>query len=223
MNLGDYLVFWSKLQPQQQEALARAAVLRTVPKGTVLHNGAEDCVGLLLVTQGRLRAVTCSDTGREITLYRLLERDMCLFSASCILRGVDFDVTVEAETDASFYQIPAPVYQGLMQDSAAVANYTNEVMAARFSDVMWLLDQALNKRLDSRLAAFLLEEAEMEGGLTLPLTHEEIARRLGSAREVVTRMLRYFQGEGMVSLSRGAITLTDRRKIENAARESLRM
>ena len=222
MSLKDYLPFWNKLEPRQQSELMHAAIYRSAPKGTVLHNGEEDCVGLLLVTQGQLRAYTCADTGREITLYRLMERDLCLFSASCVLRGVDFDVAVLAETDVSFYQIPATVYQALMQESAAVANYTNEVMAVRFSDVMWLLDQILNKRLDSRLAAFLLEQSELEQSAALPLTHDESARQLGSAREVVTRMLRYFQEEGLVTLSRGMVMLNSRSQLEETARESLR-
>lgn len=222
MDLADYLPFWKTLNRPWQEELKRACLYRTVQAGKVVHNGSEDCVGLLLVTKGRLRAFTCPEDGRELTLYRLLERDLCLMSASCILRGVDFDITVEAETEASFYQISAPVYQKLMKESAAVANYTNEIMAARFSDVMWLLDQILNKRLDGRLAAFLLEEAQFEQGSILPLTHEEIARRLGSAREVVTRMLRYFQGEGMVALSRGTVELKNMERLMETAKGSLR-
>ncbi len=222
MALSDYFPFWDALSVSQQEWLEQAAVRRTVAKGTLLHNGSEDCVGLLLVTEGQLRVFARSDSGREITLYRLLDRDLCLLSASCILRGVDFDVAVEAERETSFYQIPAPLYQQLMDQSAAVANYTSEIMAARFSDVMWLMDQVLFKRLDSRLAAFLLEERALEYTDRIVATHEEIARQLGSAREVVTRMLRYFQSEGLVVLSRGAVSLSDVPGLERLARESLR-
>ena len=104
-----------------------------------------------------------------------------------------------------------------MAESAPLANFTNALMAARFSDVMWLLEQLLWKSMDRRLAAFLLEEAAVEGTDTLRLTHERIAAHLGTAREVVTRLLRYFQSEGLVKLGRGSVELTDRRALAKLA------
>ena len=100
-----------------------------------------------------------------------------------------------------------------MDHSLAAANYTNQLMASRFSEVMWLMEQIMWKSFDQRLASFLLEESLLEDSLVLNITHEKIANHLGTAREVVTRMLRYFQAEGMVSLTRGAIHLTDRNKL----------
>ena len=96
-----------------------------------------------------------------------------------------------------------------MRQSAVLANYTNQLMATRFSEVMWRMEQILWKRQDRRLAAFLLEESALEESSLLRITHDKIANHLGTAREVVTRMLRYLQSEGMVRLSRGAIELTD--------------
>ena len=222
MAIDEYFPFWETLTAAQRRRLAEAAALRRVEKGTVVHNGSQDCVGLLLVTQGRLRAYVLSDEGREITLYRLLERDICLFSASCIMNSIQFDIIVESEEPTAFWQIPAPVYQALMRESAPVANYTGELMASRFSEVMWVLDQVLNKKMDARLAAFLLEESGLQGGDELRLTHEEIARHLGSAREVVTRMLKYLHEKGLVSLSRGGVALTDQAGLAVLAADSLR-
>lgn len=209
MEFSEYFPVWDKLTPAQQQALAENAVLRTVPKGTVVHNGSADCIGFLLMHTGQLRVYILSDEGREVTLYRLFPRDFCLLSASCILRGLQYDVTIEAEKDTQFWQIPAQRYKQLMEESAPVANYTNEVMAARFSDVMWLVEQILWKSLDKRLAGFLVEESALENGTLLKITHETIGRHLGSPREVVTRMLRYFQDEGLVKLSRGSVELLD--------------
>ena len=186
---------------------------REAPKGTLLHNGSADCVGLFVVLDGVLRVFAQSEGGKEITLYRLLERDICLFSAACILSSVQFDMQVQAETDTNFLVIPAPVYKTLMHESLPVANFTNQLMASRFTEVMWLLDQILSKSFDARLAAFLLEESTLEGDSTLKLTHEIIANHLGTAREVVTRMLRYFQSEGMVKLARGTVEITDEEKL----------
>ena len=183
-------------------------------KGTLLHDSSNECTGLLLVRTGQLRAYILSDEGREITIYRLFDRDMCLFSASCIMRSIQFDITVEAEKDTELWLIPPDVYQSVMNESAAVANYTNEVMASRFSEVMWLMEQIMWKSLDKRLAAFLAEEAAIEGSETLKLTHETIAKHLGSHREVITRMLRYFQSEGWVKVSRGTVEILDMDALE---------
>ena len=137
--------------------------LRTFSKNAVLHNGSADCTGLFLVLSGQLRAFTISEDGREITLYRLFERDICLFSASCIMNSIQFDITVMAEKDTEVLVIPSETYKAIMETSAPLANYTNEVMASRFSDVMWLIDQALWKSFDQRLAEFLLNEIAIEG------------------------------------------------------------
>lgn len=218
MKIAQYFPMWEQLTAREQETLSNAASYQTVNKGTVLHNGAADCTGLMLVCSGQLRAYILSEEGREITLYRLFEMDICLFSASCIMHSVQFDVTIEAEKDSSFWLIPTDVYQQMMKTSAPLANYTNEIMASRFSEVMWLMEQVMWKSFDQRLAAFLLEEAALEGGERLKMTHEMIGNHLGSAREVVTRMLRYFQNEGMVRLSRGIVEITDRKKLERLVR-----
>ena len=204
---------WSRLTPGQQNRMLEQLQERQVKKGTVLHNGSEDCTGLLLIRSGQLRAYILSKEGREITIYRLFDRDLCLFSASCVMRSIQFDVTVTAEKDTEFWVIPAEAYRQLMEQSAAVANYTNEIMSARFSEVMWLMEQVLWRSMDRRMAAFLLEEAAIESTGRLNITHETIANHLGTHREVVTRMLRYFQGEGMVKLSRGVIELLDEQKL----------
>ena len=169
---------------------------------------------------GQLRAYILSGEGREITIYRLFDRDMCLFSASCMMRPIQFEVTIAAEKDTDLWIIPVEVYQSIMVESAHVANYTSELMATRFSDVMWLIEQIMWKSLDKRISAFLLEEAVIEGSDTLKITHETIANHLGSHREVITRMLKYFQNEGMVKLSRGTVEITDPEKLEELCEES---
>ncbi len=214
MEFSEYFPIWDQLMPGQQETLSRSRISRSVKKGTVLHGGGTDCTGLLLVRSGQLRAFILSREGREVTLYRLFDRDLCLFSASCMMRSIQFDVTITAEKDTELWVIPAEVYKQIMEQSAAAANYTNEIMAARFSEVMWLVEQIMWNSMDRRVAAFLLEEAAIENAVLLHITHETIANHLGTHREVVTRMLRYFQSEGMVKLSRGAVELKDRAKLE---------
>lgn len=213
MDFQNSFPIWNQLTKNQQDRLLGSLMTSRVSKGTVVHNGSADCTGLLLLKSGQLRAYILSDEGREITLYRLFDMDMCLFSASCIMRSIQFEIIIEAEKDTELWIIPADVYKNIMNESAPVANYTNELMASRFSDVMWLIEQIMWKSLDKRVAAFLLEEAAIEGTYELKITHETIANHLGSHREVITRMLRYFQNEGMVRLSRGMVAVLDEKKL----------
>lgn len=118
MELAQYFPVWDRLTLEQQETLLGAASRQSVKKGTVLHNGSADCTGLLLVCSGQLRAYILSEEGREITLYRLFEMDICLFSASCMMHSIQFDITIEAERDTDFWLIPTEVYKRMMETSA---------------------------------------------------------------------------------------------------------
>lgn len=213
MDFKECFPIWDKLTKEQQDKISKAVVHRHIEKGTVLYNGL-DCTGLLLIKSGQLRAYILSDEGREITLYRLLDGDMCLFSASCIMSSLQFTINIISEKDSDIWVIPPDIYKNLMENSAAVANYTNELMASRFSEVMWLIEQIMWKSLDKRLAAFLTQESNLENTTSLKTTHEIIANHLGSAREVVTRMLRYFQNEGIVKLTRGTVEILDLEKLK---------
>lgn len=213
MDFAEHFPIWDKLTPEQQQKLTKFSMLRTIKKGIAVHHAFSYCVGVLLIRSGQLRAYTLSDEGREITLYRLFDMDICIFSASCMMPDIQFEIIIEAEKDSEFWIIPTDIYSAIMEESAPVANYTNQIMASRFSEVMWLMDQILWKSLDKRLASFLLEESSIEGTAQLKITHEKIGNHLGTAREVVTRMLRYFQNEGMVRLTRGSIELTDTNRL----------
>ena len=209
MSIAQFFPVFSQLTPQQQKMVLDYTAIRTVPAGTVVHNGAVECTGFLLVRSGQLRAYTLSEEGREVTIYRLFDHDCCLFSAACIMSSLQFEVIIETEKDSEIFIIPPSIYQKLMNESLPVSKYTNDLMASRFSEVMWLMEQIMWKSFDKRLAAFLVEESSIEGTKLLKITHEKIANHMGTAREVVTRMLRYFQGEGLVILARGTIEITE--------------
>ncbi|MCI8326761.1 MAG: cyclic nucleotide-binding domain-containing protein, partial [Lachnospiraceae bacterium] len=148
MDFQNYFPVWKKLNTIQQNRILGSLITRRVEKGTIIHNGNMDCTGLLLIKSGQLRAYIFSDEGREITIYRLFDMDMCLFSASCMIRSIQFEVTIGAEKDTELLVIPAEIYKDIMEESAPVANYTNELMASRFSDVMWLIEQIMWKSMD---------------------------------------------------------------------------
>ena len=189
MSFENYFPLWNDLNTAQKKLISDHLITQHVKKGTIIHNGKIDCTGLLLVKSGQLRTYILSD-----------------------------EVTIEAEKDTDLWIIPAEIYKSIMNESAPVANYTNELMATRFSDVMWLMEQIMWKSLDKRVASFLLEETSIEETNELKITHETIANHLGSHREVITRMLRYFQSEGLVKLSRGKITILDSKRLETLQR-----
>ena len=215
MELAQYLPIWDKLTDVQQKKVAEAADYMKVKKGTHIHDSSADCLGLLLIRSGQLRTYILSEDGREITLNRLFDYDVCLLSASCVMPDMQFNVMIEAEKDSEFWSIPACLFKNLMDSSVTVSNFANSLMSSHFSELMWLMEQIMWKSFDKRLAAFLLEESRLDGTQELKITHERIAAHMGTAREVVTRMLRYFQNEGMVKLTRGTVELTDTKKLED--------
>jgi len=217
MDFANYFPIWNKLTPAQQEHISAMSQFRKVTAGTVLHDGGVDCLGLLLVRSGQLRAYILSDEGREITINRFFEMDICVFSASCVMPSMQFDIVVEAEKDSELWIIPACLYRNLMDESLAVSNYSNNLMMTHFSELMWLVEQVMWKSFDKRLADFLLEECRLEDSTSLKITHEKIANHMGTAREVVTRMLRYFQSEGLVKLTRGTVEVSDTKRLEHLA------
>ena len=214
MELSEYLPFWSKLSPQQQEQVRDVAQLHTVKKGTRIHDSSEECLGLVILHTGQLRAYILSEDGREITIGRLFDYDVSLLSASCVMPDMQFNIMIEAEKDTQFWSISACLFKNLMDESLAVSNYARSLIGSNLSELMWLMEQIMWKSFDKRLAAFLLEESAIEGTSELKITHEKIAAHMGTAREVVTRMLRYFQNEGMVRLTRGTIEITDTKRLE---------
>ena len=217
MSLAEYFPIWDKLTKEQRERISQVTTLSKIKKGTVIHNGSMDCLGMLLIRSGQLRAYILSDEGREITIYRLFEWDVCLLTASCVMPNIQFEIIIEAEKDSEVWVIPACLYKNLMEESLPLSNYSNDLISSHFSDLMFLMEQIMWKSFDKRLAGFLLEESRLEETKVLKITHEKIANHMGTAREVVTRMLRYFQNEGMVKLTRGAVEISDPKAMEKLA------
>lgn len=212
----DNFPFWDKLSQTEKETFVNSSQYISFRKGTNIHNGNE-CTGIILIRTGSLRLYILSDEGKEITLYRLFPGEMCMLSASCVLNNITFDVFVDAEENSECIIVGGCAYAALSERCDAAKIFALETALARFSDVMWVMQQILFMSMDKRLAIFLLDEISKVGGDTVHLTHEQIAKYMGSAREVVTRMLKYFSSEGIVELSRGGIKITDIKKLRNMA------
>jgi CRP/FNR family transcriptional regulator, anaerobic regulatory protein len=213
--LKDFFPVWNKIDEKQQEELKKSALIKKFDKGTSLHNVVGNCSGLFIVTSGQIRVFIISETGKEITLYRLFDRDACLFSAACMMNNIQFDICIEAEKPTETILIPSPIYKRLSDESLSISNFNNQLMASRFSEVMWLIEQISFTSMDKRLAAYLLEQSAIYDSTTINLTHENIANDLGTAREVISRMLKYFQNEGLVSVFRGGVSILNMDKLQN--------
>ena len=207
--LRNNLPFWENLLRSERELLNSAVKLKTYKAGTVFFHGEGDCSGVEIVKSGRARVYISSPDGRQITLYRILDSDFCMMSIACMLNNINFGISLETETECEIAIIPQEIYEHLFNTNAAVKNFTLELIASKFTDVMWLLEQLVFSNMGKRLANALIEQSVLDGTLMLDTTHEKIAADLGTSREVVTRLLKQFRLDGLVSLSRGKIKITD--------------
>ena len=162
MEFSQYFPIWNKLTREQQQRLSDVTELQQIKRGTVIHDGSPECKGMVLVKSGQLRAYLLSEEGREITICRFFEMDICLFSASCVMPNMMFDVFIEAEKDTEIFVIPACLYQNLMDESLPLSTYSRDLITNHFSEVMWLMEQIMWRSCDKRLAGFLVEEARIE-------------------------------------------------------------
>lgn len=210
-----HFTFWEHLTKEEQELLQQHITPLHFDKNDMIHSGGINCAGIILLKKGTIRAYLLSEEGREVTLFRLYEKDVCVLSASCLLSEITFDVQVNAEVDCDIFLIPSSIMSKLVENNVYVENFVYQITTSRFSDVMWAMQQILFLSFDKRLAIFLLDEMAKTKTTSLHLTHEQIARYTGSAREVVSRMLKYFAEEGVVSLSRGKIHIIDKEKLRS--------
>lgn len=209
--------FWNTLSNQDKEFLCAHSSMVYFDKEQAIHSTTE-CTGLYIVKSGKLRLYMLSEDGKEITLYRLSPGEVCMLSASCVLQSITFDVYIDAEEPSECYMINAAAFHTISEKIPAVKIFALEAAVSRFSDVMWILQQIVFMSMDKRLAIFLYDEILANGTDTITMTHEQIARHLGTAREVITRMLKHFAADGILTVSRKGICVTDKAKLQQLTR-----
>ncbi|MBQ4136950.1 MAG: Crp/Fnr family transcriptional regulator [Clostridia bacterium] len=208
--------FWDTISEDERNLICESSAALTYTRGAHIHDGSE-CSGVIFVRSGCLRVYIMSDEGKDITLYRLHAGDMCVLSASCVIQSITFDIFIDAEENSECYIIKGCAFKSVAEANQSIKIFTLETALSRFSDVMWVMQQILFMSIDKRLAIFLYEEALRTHSDFIALTHEQIAKYIGSAREVVSRMLKYFEGDGIVALSRGGVTIKDKPALKNLA------
>lgn len=212
--INQKLTFWKRLTEREKELLEEKITHINYKRGESIYDASRECLGVMLIRSGELRTYILSDTGKEITLYRQREGEVCVMSASCVIRQITFDVHIEAEQDSEVLLIDAQTFSKIMDENIYVENFALKATADKFSEVMWVMEQILFMSFDQRLAIFLLDEIARTGSDEINLTHEQIAKYMGSAREVVSRMLKYFEREGIISRHRGGLTVLSRERLQ---------
>ncbi len=205
--------FWSMVSEDDRQTLINSSYEVSFDKGRNIHDGNE-CTGIILIRSGSLRVYMLSEDGKEITLYRLFPGDLCVLSASCVLSSITFDVFIDSEENSECVVVGGCAYEAIARKHPEVKIFTYETALSRFSDVMWVMQQILFMSMDKRLAIFLLDEISKTEDDTIRLTHEQIAKYMGSAREVVSRMMKYFISEGLITASRAdGIKIIDKKRL----------
>lgn len=205
--------FWNSITDEERSFICNNSVALSYPKGATIHDGTE-CSGVFFVRSGSLRVYIMSDEGKDVTLYRLHAGDMCMLAASCVLQAVTFDIFIDAEENSECYIVSGMAFEKVSENNPDVKIFALETAVTRFSDVMWVMQQILFMSMDKRLAVFLWDEASRTGSDTITLTHEQIAKYIVSAREVVSRILKYFSNEGIVEVSRKGIKILDKKRLK---------
>lgn len=205
--------FWEHLTKIQKELLLREARIVRYQAGNSIYSSVRECLGAVFILEGIMRTYLLSDEGKEVTMYRLCEGDCCVLAASCILSAITFDVEIEAQTDCVALVIPAGLLAAVSRENVYMDNFMYKETAKRFSDVVEALQQMIFLSLTQRVVSFLLDESSKSGSSTITMTHEEIAKIIGSAREAVSRTLKQLAKNGCIALNRGEIILKKKEEL----------
>ncbi len=202
------------LTPEEQELAARYLVVENYPAGTILFDSTS-CKGIMAVVSGIVRVFMISEEGREITLYRLFEGDICPLSLSCLMGTMPLQAMIRSDTDCRIASLSNDVFVDIHKKNQKIQQLMLSTMTNRLNDVMWVVEQVAFRGMDKRIAAFLLSQPSA----VVYATHETIAFELGTAREVVSRMLKYFEKNGLIKLSRGKLKIIDASGLAKLAAE----
>ncbi|MDE5984872.1 MAG: Crp/Fnr family transcriptional regulator [Eubacterium sp.] len=208
------LPFWNKLTTEEKSQLNSFTIIKQYKKGDIIYSENDICLGAVMIVGGTSRVYIMSEEGREITLFRLKERDCCVLSASCIISEITFDTYMMAESDCDILIVNYSFFSKLIDTNIYVKCFVYELLTERLSTVMWVMQQILFNKLDRRLALFLADEYEKSKSNEIKMTQEEIAKNIGSTREVVTRMLNKFASKDLIEVARKSIVIKDIDKLK---------
>ena len=213
--LEEILPFFNSLSVKESQELISKSILIKYEEGKIVHNKNSTCTGLLITISGQFRTFISAPLRREITLFRLLDRDVCILSASCAFQNITYDINLESEKESLAIIIDSSIIKDLSKSNAKVLEFLLNITQNKLSEVMYVLEQAVFFSLDSRISNFLIEESNLTNSSTLYLTHESIANHIGSSREVVSKILKKFERDDIIEISRGKLKILNIEKLNN--------
>jgi CRP/FNR family transcriptional regulator len=202
----------SQLSPDDLAALLRPEAAMRLPAGTRLFAETQPCGGFPLVVAGSIKVVKAAANGREMLLYRVEPGDSCIISSSCLLGHAPYTARGETETEVTLLVVPMPLFEKLLAGNREFRDFVFHLFADRIAELMQLVEEVAFHRLDQRLARLLLARGD-----DIQSTHQALADELGSVREIVSRLLKGFAADGLVSLGREHIALLDRSGLQRLA------
>lgn len=212
-NQASFFSFWKDLTKSQRTFLEQNLRTEVFSSGKLIHRSDGECRGVMAVLSGSLRVYCVSDEGREVTLYRVEKGDVCILSASCLMDSIVFDVLIEAVEETTVSLIPSAALHKVELENPLVELYIYKNATEKFSEVLWTIQQVLFMKIDQRIALALHDERLRQKSNVLSVTHEDLAKQIGSVREVVSKTLKYMEEEGLVRLGRGKIEILDTEKL----------
>ena len=208
---------WKGLTAAQRDELIAHTRYSCYAKREFIHRGALAHTGTLHVISGSLRVYLVSEEGREFTLYILRDGDIALMASISFLNTVPCDIAIEAGKNTELFISDTMAVRSIFSENINVRARAYEYAIERLSEMLWKFQQMIFLSADRRLARFLLAESTRTAGDEIRLTHEETAQYLGTAREVVSRLIREFSQEGLVQTFRGRIRILNRTALKERA------
>lgn len=203
----------SGLPAERLAALLQPGAVMYLPAGTAVFAEHQPCQGFPLLLEGRIKVVKLAANGRELMLYRVGPGGSCIISSSCLLGHTEYNARGIAETPLTLLALPVPAFAALMLEHAPFRDFVFHLFAERIGELMQLVEEVAFARLDQRLAKLLLARNEV----VLNVTHQQLADELGSVREIVSRLLKGFSAQGLVTLGREQLSIVDRAGLQKMA------
>lgn len=204
-SVFDLFPFYADMTGEEKELLRGSVVRRNVSAGALMIGDNNRCTGIPMVMKGRLRLFRISEKGREMTLYRINQGELCLLAGVCAMGDMEYDFSIEAEKDSVLANIPPDVFKELLYRSDPFRTYVFNELAKKLILSIETIEMLIFNSIEERIMAYLQHHANAQG--VVKTTHEKMAVELGSSREVITRQLKTMSGRGLIALKRGQVIL----------------
>lgn len=212
--LNDNLPFFKDLSEEEKTMIYNASHIEEYKVGELIYSKNNSCSGIVLVVKGQLRSFMSSLSGKEITLFKLFENDLCILSSACVYKNLSYDVNLKAVENSSLIIIDGNFFKEISDKNLSVQKFMLEITQSKLSEVMWVLEQVVFFNLEYRVSDYLINQYYLNNSPQIHITHETIANNLGSSREVISRLLKRFEKDNLIDMGRGYINITDIEKLK---------